>query len=253
MRGVILAIALSAGCYAELGAGYYPTINQTITDQTTMTESSSRSGGWSATFKLGFYLDVPIAPLRTGIGLGWSPDSFGGDPVLPSDASADVTPKGTTFRGDVVLPFIPFKTVPNLLVRLTAIRAKFTGVGVRMAPNDEYEHSSGASGTGWFFGPTIGTSKLGSAALASIGYQTLDCELPVGTQAHLPQNGVRTSASGFGIRVLIGWTPSGALMKHYKPSPNTPQARGNAGCYYRNTCIPRHGGGETCTSDYYCP
>ena len=54
MKTMVVAAVLSAGCYAELGAGYYPTITQTITDQTTLEQTTSKSGGWSATFKLRF-------------------------------------------------------------------------------------------------------------------------------------------------------------------------------------------------------
>src|SRR4051812_37376566 len=151
MRELWLLVTLS-GCYAELGAAYLPSVKQTVTDPIAMTETTSKTHGWGVDFKLGFYLDIPIRPARTAIGIGYSPDSFGGDPVLPSDAPAKVTPKGTSLRGDIALPFIPIRSAPDVLVRLTAIRTKFSAVGVKMAPDDNYENMEHASGTGWFIG-----------------------------------------------------------------------------------------------------
>jgi hypothetical protein len=248
MRAVVL-LALTTGCYAGVGAGYYPSIQQTVTDPETSTVTEHDTSGWAASFRLGFYLDFPIPPLRTGLGLGWSPDSFGGDPVLPGDAPADVTAKGSTFRADLTLPFVPFTRAPAILPRLTAIYTGYTGAGIRMAPSDDYVHHGGGSGSGWFLGATLGPSKLGGALLASIGYQRVDCTIPADPTPHLLTTGVATRASGFGVRVLFNWTPTAMLLQHWVPSKSEPQQRGNAGCYYSSSCDVD----GNCKSQYVCP
>lgn len=205
------------GCYAELGAGYYPTVKQTVTDIATRDVMRADTHGWAVNFRLGFYLDVPIAVLRTAIGVGYSPDSFGGDPVLPSDAPADVTAKGKTWRGDITLPFLPFASAPYIRPRLTLVHTTYTGAGIRIAPSDKYDHWDGGSGTGWFFGPTLGMGEWGSSFQVSVGYQTLTSINPGTTNSTTPYD-IETSASGFGMRLLFGWTPTLALMKHWTPS-----------------------------------
>jgi len=247
MRGAA-ALLILTGCYAELGGGYFPSVKQTLTPAAGVPTSASTSG-WAIAFKLGFYIDVPLSFIKSGIGLGLSLPGLGGDPVLPKDAPAKVTPRGTELRGDVVLPFVIASSVPNLVARATVIYTAFASVGVKRPGDADYQQLDGASGSTWFVGPSIGWRKKGTGINFSLGYQHLSSDVAVNMTAGEERDGIETSGWGPAARLMINWVPSFALFKHYTPSPITPQQRGNAGCYYRTQC-DYYG---WCRSDYYCP
>jgi hypothetical protein len=249
LRVGVSASLVTTGCYAELGAGYYPSIKQTIDDPKAASVANYATSGWSVTMKLGFYLGVPIPPLHTGVGVGYSPNAFGGDPVIPHQAPADMSPTGTTWRGDLMLPWHPIEDAPAFAPHLTIEHMSFTGASIRMDPGTEYEHAGNGSGSGWFIGPSFGAVRFGAALLGSVGYQQLDCVIPADRTPDRESTGVETVARGFSVNVMIGWTPSGALIEHYVPSESEPQERGNAGCYYADHREPD----GTVTTQWTCP
>ena len=245
MSRLVLALVLAASaCYAEVGAGYYPSVAQTVTAPTGATTDHD-GAGWSASFRLGFYLDVPIAVARTSIGVGLAP--VGSDAAIAPDDAVDVTPSGSALRGDLYLGFVPVRAIAALGTRLTVTRTDLGEGRLRNPGQDDYEDFTGGAGAAWFVGTSVGVSRLGTGLLASVGYQSFAHDLPADPARMLA--GVRTEARGVGVRVLLCWTPTGAFMKHYTPSDPEPPSPSNAGCYYRDVCDVD----GRCRSEYYCP
>jgi hypothetical protein len=240
----VTAAFVLAGCYMEVGAGYFPRVKETVT--TSAGPQRAESSGFSAMFKLGFYLDIPIAPLRTAIGLGLSPFGMGGDAIVPSNTQSKITPSGTEKRLDVTLPIMFGNYIAP---RLTLAHLHVYDANVDIAPNDDYVSGHG-SGRTWFFGGTIGgVLKNGTLVQMSIGAQSQS----VTAVAHQGTDGVvppiEMTAFGPAIRIMAAWTPTGAFMAYYHPTPSEPQKRGNAGCYTRTQCDVS----GNCRSDWYCP
>jgi hypothetical protein len=214
----------------------------------THSETATDTSGWSVSFKLGVYLDVPLAFARTGIGFGAAPDGASSDAVFAGDTPVDSTGTGDAFRGDITLPFVPFSARPQLRARLTAVRTSFAGLKLRPEGQSEYDDVEGARGTSWFVGPSLGVpgSLFGTSIMASLGYYTISCDLPV--EDGFGRDGIATEARGVGLRVMVGWTPTGQWLRHYQPSSAGPAPKGG-GCYYSTQCDVD----GRCRNVYVCP
>jgi len=205
-RVALLALVL-AGCYAEVGAGYYPWIRETVGPA-----PEQSTDGFAVTFKLGFYLDIPIAPLHSVVGLGVSPLQAGGDAILPRDADAEVTPSGTDLRADVALPFYVFGRVQP---RLTLVYADVSGAKVRLMPSEDYV-GTGASGSGWFAGGTFGMRmQRGSTLLVSGGLAHQSVHTEASDDGTVPA--IDITGTGVAVRLMIAWTPTSVYMKYWEP------------------------------------
>ncbi len=248
MLYVVAAVGAAAGCYAELGTAYLPSVTQTITSPMTHEETTTDTTGWSVSFKVGVYLDVPLAFARTGIGIGAAPSGASSDAVFAGDAPVSSTGIGDAFRGDITLPFVPFSSQPQLRTRLTAVRTSFDGVKLRPDGQSDYDDIDGANGTSWFVGPSLGVpgSLFGTSIMASLGYYHTSCALPV--DDGLGRDGVSTRGSGVGLRVMVGWTPTGQWLRHYQPSSPGAAPTGG-GCHYETQCDVD----GRCRTQYVCP
>lgn len=236
-----IAVALS-GCYVEVGGGLYPRVHTSLT--TPQGDASNfTSVGWSLLFQLGFYLDVPLAFARTGVGLGWSPDAFGGEPVFPGDGPR-VTVKEQTVRADVIVPYLPFERAPMLQLRVTGEWSGVSGLSYKQPADDSYTALTGASGRDLFLGASLGAAGNGHVLIATIGYEHVDASVAPDTS-----DGASIRGHGIGFRFLYGWTPGGYFFRYYTPEESAPQERGNAGCGYASHCDPD----GNCTTQWTCP
>lgn len=235
--GCLLALT---GCYAEAGAAYYPRATTTVTPPAGA-PTTDHTRAWSILVKVGFYLDIPIRPWRTAIGLGLSPAATGGEALQPGAGPRPIVGKGTDVRLDVAAPVY---LIGRLQPRLSLVHTSFEEAAVTTAGTTV---TTAAAGGGWFVGGSLGGHTRGSTVLASVGLQTASLTTAPAASAP-PSPTVDTSAWGVGARLLFTWTPSGKFMKYYEPSaPAGPQPP--AGCYYADHCDVD----GNCTSTYTCP
>ncbi len=237
LAGWLLALT---GCYAEAGAAYYPSATTTVTPPTGA-PTTDHTRAWSILVKLGFYLDVPIRPWRTAIGVGLSPGGMGGEALRPAAGPASIVGKGADLRLDVAAPVVLWRRIqPRVSLIYTGIDEAAVGVGDMAVTSD-------ATGRGWFVGGSLGGHSKGSTVLASVGVQTASLTTKL-ADGDTTSSIVDSSAWGLGARLLMTWTPSGKFMQYYEPSP-MPGPQGPAGCYYADHCDVD----GNCTSTYTCP
>lgn len=243
VRTLVPVLLLLSACYTELGVGYYPSLRETVSppgEPVRVTEGA----GLSAMFKLGFYLDVPLRPLRTAIGLGLAPEGAATDAVLGADES-DAGAEGTEVRLDVSLPVV-WRGV--FTPRLTLAHLGVGAATVKQAPGTEYVETE-AAGSTWFVGGTLSTRVARGTLLqlsAGLQRQRLTAEATSGSDGTVVP--VELAATGAALRFMFTWTPTGAFLRYYQPGAAAAPAAGG-GCYYAQQCDAD----GTCRSVYTCP
>lgn len=232
-------LGLLTGCYVEVGGAFYPSATTTVTPTAA---PASKDTGVAASFliKLGVYLDIPIRPLRTAIGVGFAPTTFGAEIVGTSAGPSSVNLKAADARIDLAAPVF---LTPRVQPRLTAIAI---AMGKVIITDHGSTVETPASGGGWFLGGSIGYRKLGTTLLASLGYQTERLSSTI--VAGLAPTTFDFAASGVGLRFLMTFTPSGRFMQYYTPS-GSGSAPSGGGCYYGEVCDHGH----DCKPRYICP
>lgn len=232
--GSLIAVA-QLGCFAELGAAYYPSVSQQLEMGT---DEEITSSGTQVTGKVGFYFDIPIRPANTAVGIGWSPAPMGNEGVSPSEkGGSSFSTKTNEFRLDISAPIMLGE---SFRPRLTALYSRVSDADVEF--NDESDGSSSASGSFWFVGPTMAHyAKYGTLAL-TVGVARHSCEV---TAKH---SGYRMSSSGTGIgaRLFFTWWPGGTVK--FSGEPSRSSAIGStAGCHYVPNCT-----GGSCRDVWTC-
>ena len=108
-----LAVAI-AGCYAEVGGGYFPAVH---THTVTATTVDADTAGWGLSVKVGFYLDVPLRWIRSpfvappgarALLLYPAPDAVPLDRLPPTDQPTIlVVPDGTWRQAERLRRLVP--------------------------------------------------------------------------------------------------------------------------------------------------
>lgn len=244
VRSLAPLVMLLGACYTELGVGYYPSLRETVSppgEPVRVTEGA----GLSAMFKLGFYLDVPLRPLRTAIGVGLAPEGAATDAVLGADAESDAGAKGTELRLDVSLPVVWRGVVTP---RLTIAHLGVGAASVKQAPGTDYVETE-ATGSTWFVGGTLSTRVARGTLVqlsAGVQRQRLTAEATSGSDGTVVP--VELAATGAALRFMFTWTPTGAFLRYYQPGAAATPAAGG-GCYYAERCDAD----GKCRSVYTCP
>lgn len=233
-----IAVAI-AGCYAEVGGGYFPAVH---THTVTATTVDADTAGWGLSVKVGFYLDVPLRWIRSAIGVGLVPAAIGPRALLPADGD-DIGDHADELRVDVGVPLF----WRRWQARATFATSTVTYTKVQRGAADEYIDVDAAGG-GWFVGGSMAYAHRGSTLIGSLGVERRHMEMAPTGNPGLREVDYR--ATGVGARFMIAWTPSGRWMTYYTPSDVRRSAVGaNAGCYYRDACDVD----GNCTTRYVCP
>ena len=236
-RRVVVTLLGLCGCYAEIGAGYYPSIHESMTTSPGMT-SETKTSGYVAMAKLGFYLDVPVPALKMSFGAGMSP-GVGGEGINPS-GSQKVGTQGYDVRVDVALPYFLSVFQP----RVTVAYFDAVNAGVNSGANTPTATVTG-SGHTLFLGASLGGTTSGSLVLASIGLQ-YQKDTTETTPTVMPFD-----ISGYGVaaRLMVTWTPTGAFLQSYTPSKVEAQKFTPCTVHTITTCDPNH---KNCTTESNC-
>jgi hypothetical protein len=235
-RGLLVIVLAMSACYAEAGIGYYPVIHETVETSPGVT-STAKTSGYVGMVKLGFYLDVPLASLKSAVGVGLSP-GVGGDGISPSKAPAKVGTSGVEGRLDVALPYFWSFLQP----RLTAAYLGAMEATVDTAPNTGPVKTK-ASGHTVFLGGSIGGTKDGSLILLSAGLQQQSASTEAASTSDGAVGPTDVTAFGVAARLMVTWTPTGAFLKYYTPSKvsqqcgyGTPQCDASGHCESHYSC-----------------
>ncbi len=234
-RVLVLTAACVTGCYAEVGIGYYPTIHETIETGPSVT-STAKTSGYVGMIKLGFYLDVPLASLKSAVGAGLCP-GVGGDGVSPSNAPAKVGTEGIEGRVDVALPYFLSVFQPRVtMAYLGVVDANVTTM------SNAGPVKANASGHTVFLGGSLGATTSGSLIMLSVGLQQQHASTDAAVTSDGAVGPVSISAVGAAARLMVTWTPTGAFMKSYTPSQVSKQCSyGTPVCDLKGHCESHYG------------
>jgi hypothetical protein len=212
-----------AGCYAEVGGGYMPSVHEVATPLATgptpPPSTTTSTGGWTVALNVGFYLDTPVpAPMRyfpPAIGGGLA--LIGENALVPGDHAPRSNTSGYEGRLDLTLPI---DTGDLLSIRATGAYGWASKASFRPDGMADYSDTTG-HGRSWFLGGTIGgRNDKGALFQLSLGVQHqhgTSVGHPVMNSDGLP--GYDLSATGVALRFMIAWTPTGALMRGYQYEP----------------------------------
>lgn len=236
---MVCALAATSACFAEIGGSYFPSVHtHTVADTTVDTDTT----GVGVSFKLGFYLDVPLPWIRSALGVGLVPAGTGPRAVVAREGQ-DVGAHADELRVDVGVPWFWH----GMQARATVARHVVTYTNAAFGDSGETIEAD-ADGGGWFLGGSLSYVHRGSTIIASLGLDREDMDMAPTGRPDIRETDYR--ATGVGARFMIAWTPSGRFMQYYTPSQSRPSAIGaNAGCDYRTSCdVDGH-----CTTRYVCP
>jgi hypothetical protein len=201
----VVVMCLASGCFAELGAGYFPVVHQTPAAGDTV-----RGGAWMGMIKVGFFADV-VLEHSVGFALGYSP--VGVNVLRPKPPLLRHAGGGHLFRGDLVLPS-PLFGNPDNRARIVAEYEILTSIGIEEKGQEDLVDHDG-SGRRYFLGAGVSRTKEYGSQLVQIGLDHLFLQ----TDSTLDTSAWGVSGS-ITISVLPASHPNGITV-YGSPTPGT--------------------------------
>jgi hypothetical protein len=215
----MLCVSL-CGCFAELGGGYYPVVNQTITPPSGVAVEA-HGGAWVASIKVGFFLDV-VDDDSFGFALGWSP--FGTNVLRAKAPLRSHGGGGNQFRGDLVLPRSLFGT-EDIRARIVSELELLTDTGAQQSRQVDLVDHDG-NGKRYFLGVGLSRTEDYGSQLVQIGvdHMSLDTDAFADPTSPIADDGVSTSAWGLSASITITVLPAkhpNGITDYVKPTVQT--------------------------------